>query len=90
MDILRMFKDAGWSGTVYPDSNSADKAMQAENQYKPIPCPYMKEDRTIHPDVCRWHRETKDPRCLEQGCQYADWREAETIAEQQQTFLKKG
>lgn len=34
-----------------------------ETSYKPILCPYNNRARYIHPEVCKWHQEERDPEC---------------------------
>ena len=86
MEILRLFKEAGWSGIVYPDTRSADRAKS--DPYTLVLCPYKGENRNVHPEVCKWHREEQDSECLRQGCRYADWQEDKTPVVEQRSFLE--
>jgi len=36
-------------------------------------CPYNGYTRRIHPAVCEWHKQERDPVCVRSKCKRADW-----------------
>lgn len=79
--VLAIFKEAGIAGFATTDPA---KAMAKNREWdKPsITCPYNGEPRQVHPDVCTWHLEEKDPHCA--GCPRAPTPVVELKPEQQQ------
>ncbi len=59
--VVESFKSAGWQGVVVSDPSKI-----VYHDFTPILCPYKGEVREIHPAVCGWHRQAKDPEC--EGC----------------------
>jgi hypothetical protein len=62
LHVMETFKSAGWHGTIVPDPSRV-----VYHNFTPVLCPYKDKVREIHPDVCGWHRQAKDPEC--QGCE---------------------
>jgi len=62
--IITAFKDAGWSGVIYPDLKAAMANLNTNNS---IWCGYNNQLRRVHPEVCVWHKERNDPGC--DGCE---------------------
>lgn len=58
-------------------------------EYEPIFCPYKGKPRKVHPAVCKWHREEKDPVCVESNCKRANWTEEHTEPVQLQMGLSQ-
>ena len=63
-NVVTAFKDAGWSGTVYPNLKAAITHINDDNC---LWCGYRGYLRRIQPEVCKWHREQNDPEC--RGCE---------------------
>ena len=62
--IITVFKEAGLSGFV-TTSRKAAMAKHREWDKPSVPCNYQGEPRQVHPEVCKWHRQEKDPWCLQ-------------------------
>ena len=63
-EIIRVFKDAGWSGVIYRNVNNA---LAKKDNISPLWCGYKNQLRRVHPEVCKWHMERNDPVC--DGCE---------------------
>ena len=61
--VITVFKTAGWSGTIYPNLKAAMANINNDNF---LWCGYKGQFRRVSPEVCKWHREQKDPEC--DGC----------------------
>ena len=68
-EVIAVFKQAGFSGTVYADAKTAVEALDKNRRMDSILCPYKNEPRFIHPEVCGWHRKENDPECVKQKCE---------------------
>lgn len=61
-EVLNLFKSAGFSGRVFRSREACERHLEATR--KPgISCPGY--GRGITEEVCGWHREEKDPVCVE-------------------------
>lgn len=48
-------------------------SMDASKKEEHVPCEYMNRARQVHPYVCRWHIEQRDPECARVKCvRYAE------------------
>lgn len=54
-------------GCVDADKPSLQRQEWTGNE-PPIRCPYRGKPRPVHPAVCEYHREMKDPECIKQKC----------------------
>ena len=61
--VVTAFKDAGWSGTVYPNLKVA---MTNVSNAKSFWCGYWGYLRRVRPEVCKWHKSKNDLQC--EGC----------------------
>ena len=63
-DVIGRFKKAGFSGRVFEYSSDALAHLRDIPKERHVLCPYKVFPRRIHPAVCQWHRDQKDPECL--------------------------
>jgi len=61
--FIEDFKAAGWEGKVFPDVKSALQHINITDKMRGVWCQYNGALRRIHPDVCKWHQDNKDPQC---------------------------
>jgi hypothetical protein len=54
-----------WKGILMKGARKANNDPEPQYDFA-IVCPYKGEERVVHPDVCKWHRDENDPLCS--GC----------------------
>jgi hypothetical protein len=59
-ELVELFKSAGWGGTIERDVESS---LAKVSSRKPFWCGYNGQFRPVHPEVCKWHQNSKDPEC---------------------------
>ena len=62
-EIVEMFKSAGFQGRIFTSMEDARKARENEPPYRVCMCNYKGIKRHVHPAVCEWHKQEKDPEC---------------------------
>ena len=66
-EVIDKFKEAGFKGRAFGSTEKLVSVLDStdEKEFRHAMCPYKGYPRRIHPWVCEWHREEKDPECLE-------------------------